>query len=1231
VPVRRARWIAGAVATATVLFAGVVASQPAVAADDPCTLNAITCENSKAGTSPAEWDDIWGPGDWEMQGFATDASVNVGGTINFKISTNGSPYRIDIYRLGWYQGNGARKITSITNINASLSANQPSCFSDAATTGVVDCGTWRVSASWPVPTTQVSGLYIAKPVRISDGASSHIPFVVRNDASTAPVFFKTSDATWQAYNDYGGANFYWGDGGYGRALKASYNRPYSTRNVGNGRDWLFSNEYPMIRFLERNGYDMSYTTDVDSDRRGNLIRNHKVFMSVGHDEYWSGPQRANVEAARDAGVHLAFFSGNEVYWKTRWESSLDGSNTPYRTLVCYKETWQGQENFDPSSQWTGTWRDPRYVSSQAIGGGSPENGLTGTMYMSNNTDLAMQVPADQGKNRFWRNTSVAALSTGQVATLAPHTVGYESNEDVDNGFRPAGLIRLSTTTGPAPEYLQDFGRNVAPGTTTHHMTMYKHGTALVFSAGTIQWAWGLDSNHDGTQSPADPRMQQATLNILADMDALPRTLMSGMVMPAKSTDTVAPTAAITSPATGTTIANGSQVTVTGTATDTGGGRVAGVEVSTDGATWHPATGTASWTYTFFSAGATSMNVRVRAIDDSGNIGTVLANRTYPLSGPATLFGQRTPKVPAVGDDNGSVTLGVRFTPQNNGTVTGIRFYKGTGNTGTHTGTLWSSSGSVLRTGTFINETATGWQTLVFSSPVSVTAGVSYVASYHAPSGRYAADDRFFSAADWKSGPLTATKGEGVIAASTVGNGVFQTGNRFPNQRSSTDANYYVDVTFVDGGTGSAPTVLATSPDAGATGAAVTTKPTATFSKQMNAGTISFTVRDSANATVAGTTAYDSATATATFTPAASLGTNKTYTATVTGTDSNGNAMAAAKVWSFTTTPYAATSSLFGNATPQIASSGENDAVTLGVKFTPTVNGKIVGIRYYQGPNNSGTHTGTLYDATGNEKAKATFPAGSGSGWQSVQFATPVDVVAGQTYTAAYWAPNGNYSYTPGFFGTMWTNADYTMTAFAGANGVYRYGSDAWPTQSYGSANYYVDPMFVPDTIPGPPTQPQPPANSLSLFDPAATPANPAWDDNSSLQVGVKFSASTAGKVHGVRFWKGAGNTGTHTATLWGPDGLPIKTATFVHESASGWQTAIFDAPVTLTIGATYTVTYYTNTGHYAMNLNGYASAVTRGPLTVPAGGSVYRYGSTEFPTATSNHNYWVDVVFVQGN
>src|SRR4051794_17523973 len=128
-----------------------------------------------------------------------------------------------------------------------------------------------------------------------------------------------------------------------RTYKVSYNRPFRTRvdsmhGIDFIKDWVLNAEYPMVRFLERNGYDVSYSTGVDTDRAGALLLTHKVFLSVGHDEYWSSRQRTNVEVARNAGIHLAFFSGNEVYWKMRWESSIDGAETSHRTLVCYKET-----------------------------------------------------------------------------------------------------------------------------------------------------------------------------------------------------------------------------------------------------------------------------------------------------------------------------------------------------------------------------------------------------------------------------------------------------------------------------------------------------------------------------------------------------------------------------------------------------------------------------------------------------------------------------------------------------------------------------------------------------------------------------------------------------------------------------------------------------------------------------------------------------------------------------
>ena len=445
-----------AVAAVVALVASLLGvAQATQAQAGPCDApnNAIVCENSKQGTPQSEWD-IEGSGDAGLQGFATSFSVNVGETQRFKIKTTASAYTIDIYRLGWYGGDGARKMASVTP----TARTQPNCITDAQT-GLYDCGNWAVSASWTVPSDAVSGVYIAHLVNPSNQDESHITFVVRNDASTSDVVFQTSDSTWQAYNKYGGSDFYSGQPA-GRAYKLSYNRPFSTRGNSEGRDFLFSNEFPMLQFLERNGYDMSYIGSLDTDRRGALLKNHKVFVSTGHDEYWSGQQRANVEAARDAGVSLAFFSGNEVYWKTRWEPSIDGTATDGRTLVCYKETWANSK-IDPSSEWTGTWRDPRF--SPPSDGGRPENGLTGTAYMSNDTDLAITVSEREGKLRLWRNTSLTGMSSGQSTALAAHTIGYESDEDLDNAFRPQGLIRLSTTTGPAPEYLQDWGTKTAPG------------------------------------------------------------------------------------------------------------------------------------------------------------------------------------------------------------------------------------------------------------------------------------------------------------------------------------------------------------------------------------------------------------------------------------------------------------------------------------------------------------------------------------------------------------------------------------------------------------------------------------------------------------------------------------------------------------------------------------------------------------------------------------------------
>ena len=270
------------------------------------------------------------------------------------------------------------------------------------------------------------------------------------------MLFQTSDTTWQAYNSYGGNSLYTGSPD-GRAYKVSYNRPFTTRQ-SSPEDFVFNAEYPMVRFLESNGYDVSYTSGVDTDRRGAELLEHEIFMSVGHDEYWSGQQRANVEAARAAGVNLAFFSGNEIFWKTRWENSIDGSGTPYRTLVTYKET-HANAAIDPQApaMWTGTWRDPRF--SPPGDGGRPENAVSGQIFTMNCCAINMVVGSADGKMRFWRNTRVATLAASATTQVGTNTIGYEWDEDLDNGFRPNGAFRVSETAGSG-----DGSRTTAPTT-----------------------------------------------------------------------------------------------------------------------------------------------------------------------------------------------------------------------------------------------------------------------------------------------------------------------------------------------------------------------------------------------------------------------------------------------------------------------------------------------------------------------------------------------------------------------------------------------------------------------------------------------------------------------------------------------------------------------------------------------------------------------------------------------
>ena len=679
------------------LLAALLASAcapPRMTMEEACAepANEIVAENCLEGHPATEWD-INGYGDPSIQGFGTDIAINRGETIEFKVDTDSDDYRIDIYRMGYYGGMGARRVDSFEP-SAAMPQIQPECLRgpipvlaeggglETWPAPLVDCGNWAVSAAWQAPEDATSGIYFARLVRedpiegwvkndefqptplpptgedslweapgfhavmrnpLREARASHIYFVVRDDDSESDLLFQTSDLNWQAYNRYGGHSVYGRlnperirlHGGPPRAPKVSYNRPFENRHY-RAVNMVFNSEYPMVRWLERNGYDVSYTSGVDTDRRGEELLEHKVFLSVGHDEYWTGQQRRNVEAALAAGVHLGFFGSNDIFWKVRWEPSIDGSEQPYRTFVTYKES-QDHRKLDPV-EWTGLFRDHRSINPE---GPWPANALTGTLFTVNAwRNDPLMVDAEFADLRFWRNTEVARLRPGERYVSIKGILGHEWDSDIDNGFRPPGLFRLSATTIDNLQYCVHPGRGCETGSATHNAVMYRHESgALVFDTGTLQWPWGLDAHHDtetgvpperqngmDTRVGVDPNgpdrvLQQATLNVFADMGVQPATMQPDLVPATASTDDVPPTSSFEAPS-GPDPESG-MMTVNGTASDAGGGVVAAVEVSLDGGvTWRPARGRTNWSYEYDAAMAVdAASILSRAVDDSGNLET----------------------------------------------------------------------------------------------------------------------------------------------------------------------------------------------------------------------------------------------------------------------------------------------------------------------------------------------------------------------------------------------------------------------------------------------------------------------------------------------------------------------------------------------------------------------------------------------------------------------------------
>lgn len=466
-----------------------LSSPPALAAGNP-----IVTENQQPGSS--QWqlglsgfqtaDDVGG----QIKGYASATSVNKGQSITFYVSVNPSQtYAVDVYRMGWYGGLGGRLML---HDGGRSGAHQQSCPTDA-TTGLTACG-WSASYTLSVPTTWTTGIYLALLTN-AQKYQNYIVFVVRDDGRAAPLLVQQGVNTYQAYNNYPndqqtgkslytfnsyGANTVSGDQ---RAVKVSFDRPYAgDGGAGHFLEW----DVYLIHWLERSGYDLGYTTDVDTHANGGPLRNAKAVLVTGHGEYWSKPMYDAVTAARDGGVNLAFFGANADYWQVRFEASASGRAN--RVVVCYRDA-SLDPNSDPTLK-TVNWRDTPL--------NRPEQQLIGVQYTSL---LNSNYPYVVSNSTNWVFGGTGFANGASV----PGIVGYEVDRNFSQSPQPP-------SAGQSYAVLSQSGVTNSDGVTdVSNSSIYQApSNAWVFASGTMSWSWALDR-----AGYVDARIQQTTANILS--------------------------------------------------------------------------------------------------------------------------------------------------------------------------------------------------------------------------------------------------------------------------------------------------------------------------------------------------------------------------------------------------------------------------------------------------------------------------------------------------------------------------------------------------------------------------------------------------------------------------------------------------------------------------------------------------------------------------------------------
>lgn len=464
--------------------------------------NPVEAENTCPGTDGWQVDHPIGP-DNAIEGFTSPASVDVGGMVRLYVSTTAARYTFSVYRMGWYGGSGGRLVFTSPTITGT---NQPPPLFDHVT-HMVSCDNWTHPSVIRIPVTWVSGFYVVKLIS-SDGYMRYAPFIVRDDSSRAPILYTSSFMTYQAYNAWGGYSLYRGPDPLGnaageqRALVVSFDRPYDQHN---GLMDFVSYEAGLLRWLERQSYNMTYAADVDLDTMSFLPQRHRLLLVAGHDEYWSTTMRTTVTNARNAGVSLAFFGANDVYWHVRLQASPLG---PDREVVCYKHGYYQDGTRDTTDPLAATEPNAATVRWRDAPLNQPEDSLLGQMYHGGVVDVAPLV-LSVGARPYLGSTQLKPNSS------IPGIVGWEYDQYSDDGTAPRNVTILASS----PVRCQPTDLCPASGNDRSNATIYTAPSgAKVFDAGTFLWGRGLDPGFD----PADaaytsPGLQRMTANLLASL------------------------------------------------------------------------------------------------------------------------------------------------------------------------------------------------------------------------------------------------------------------------------------------------------------------------------------------------------------------------------------------------------------------------------------------------------------------------------------------------------------------------------------------------------------------------------------------------------------------------------------------------------------------------------------------------------------------------------------------